>query len=105
LIRSKCIPVQLYGVEACPFFVRDKHSFDFSLIRIFMKPFRTAAAVVVTECQILFSFLPLRYQVDIRTVSFILRFRTTDHFICNLFVLLAAGLLAYIYIYSLRRLC
>jgi len=32
-------------------FVRDKHSFDFSLTRIFMKLFRTASTVVVTECQ------------------------------------------------------
>ena len=26
LLRSQCLPVLLYGVEACPFFERDKHS-------------------------------------------------------------------------------
>jgi len=41
-----------------------------------------------TECQKLFSFLPLRYQVDIRTASFMLRFMATDNYICNLFALL-----------------
>jgi len=56
------------------FFVRDKHSCDFSLTRIFMTLFRTASAVVVTECQKLFCFLPLRYQVNVRTPNFMLRF-------------------------------
>jgi len=39
LIRSKCLRSLLYCVEACPLFERDKHSFDFSLTRIFMKLF------------------------------------------------------------------
>jgi len=75
----------LYGVEACPFLVRVIHSLDFSLTHIFMKLFRTGSAVVVTECQKLFSFLPLRYQFDIRTASFMLRFMASDNSICNLF--------------------
>jgi hypothetical protein len=78
LIRSKCIPVLLYGVEACPFFERDKHSFDFSLTRIFMKLFRTGSAAVVTECQKQFCFLPLKFQVDIRTASLLMRFRASE---------------------------
>jgi len=94
LLRSKCILILLYDVEACHFFVRDKHSFDFSLTHIFMKRFRTGSAVVVTECQKLFSFHLFYYQVDIRTASFMLRFLATDNSICNLFALQAAGILA-----------
>jgi len=58
------------------FFVREKHAFDFSLTRIFITVFRTASAVVVTECQKLFILLPLplRCQVHNRTASFMLRF-------------------------------
>ena len=67
----------LYGVEACPFFERDKHSFDFSLTRIFMKLFRTGSVNVVSECQKQFNFLPLRHQVDTRTASFMLRYMST----------------------------
>jgi len=70
LILSKCLPALLYGVEACPLFELEKHSFDFSLTRIFMKLFRTGSVDMVTECQKMFSFLPLKYQVDIRTASF-----------------------------------
>jgi len=79
------------------FFARDIHSFDFSLTRIFMNLFRTRSADVVTECQKPFSFLPLRNQVDIRTANFMLRFMATENFICNLFALQAAQILADIY--------
>jgi len=54
----------LYGVEACPRFERDKHSFDFSLTHIFMKLFQTGSVDMVTECQKIFNFLPLKYQID-----------------------------------------
>ena len=90
LIRSKCLPVLLYGVEACPFFERDKHSFDFSLTRIFMKLFRTGSVDMVIECQKMFNFLPLKYQVDIRTASFMMRFMSSENTICHLFVSHAA---------------
>jgi len=48
-----------------------------------MKFFQTGLAVVVTECQKLFSFLPLRYQVDIRYASFMLCFMAAYNYICN----------------------
>jgi len=56
LIRSKCLPALLYGVEACPHFERDKHSFDFSLTRIFMKLFQTGSVDMVTEYQKISTF-------------------------------------------------
>jgi len=51
---------------------------------------------VDTECQKLFSFLSLRYQVDIRPASFMLRFMATENYICNWFAIQAARILAYI---------
>ena len=97
LLRSKCIPSLLYCVEACPLFQRDKHSFDFSLTRIFMKIFKTGSAAIVIECQKQFGFLPLSYQVDIRSARFMLRFMATENSICNLFVSQATRSLANLY--------
>ena len=37
LIKSKCIPVLLYGLEACPLNKSDLHSLDFVINRFFMK--------------------------------------------------------------------
>ena len=42
--------------QSLPFFERDKHSFDFSSTRIFMKLFRTGSVDMVTECQKMFNF-------------------------------------------------
>ena len=76
------------------FFERDKHSFDFSLTRIFL--FRTGWSAVVTECQKQFCFLPLKFQVDIRTASFMMRFRASENSLCSLFADQAARTLSVI---------
>ena len=62
-----------------------------------MKIFQTGSAAMVIECQKQFSFLPLKYQVDIRSASFMLRFMATENSICNLFVSQATRSLANLY--------
>ena len=56
LIRSKCIPILLYGTEVCPLLSRQIHSLDFSITRIFMKIFHTGSPSTVKECQLNFGF-------------------------------------------------
>jgi len=63
-----------------------------------MKLFRTAS--VDTECQKLFSFLPLCYQDNIRTASFMLRFMATENYICNLFAICRGNIRRYYTRYS-----
>ena len=41
LIISKCIPVLLYGLEACPLVKSELSSLDFVINRFFMKMFHT----------------------------------------------------------------
>ena len=55
LIRVKCLPVLLYGVESCPVMVRDKKSMEFTVTRSLVKSFKTGSAAVVSECQNFFS--------------------------------------------------
>jgi hypothetical protein len=62
-----------------------------------MKIFQTGSAAVVIECQKQFGFLPLKYQVDIHSASFMLRFMATENSICNLFDLQATRSLANLY--------
>ena len=85
LLRTKCLPVLLYGVAACPLLVRDRKSLDFTITRSFMKFFRTGSVTVVTDCQKFSYFLPVTYQIDIRTVKFLQKFQSSDNHICNLF--------------------
>jgi len=46
---------------------------------------RTGSVSVVTDCQKFSYFLPVTYQIDIRTVKFLQKFQSSDNHICNLF--------------------
>jgi len=97
LLKAKCLPGVLYGLEACPLVMRDKRSFDFSITRLFMKLFRTGSAAIIEECQKHFEFLPIRYIIDIRTASFIEKFTESTNHICLLFKQRAAANLKIIF--------
>ena len=64
LVRSKCIPVLLYGLDACPINTTDFKSLQHPITNILMKMFATKSAEVVTECQQTFWFQPIRNQID-----------------------------------------
>ena len=63
LLRSKCMLILLYAVEACPLLARQIQSNEFTLTRIFMKNFRTGSSNTVNECQVNLAFflLNMRY--------------------------------------------
>ena len=50
LLRAKCLPVLLYGVECCPMLTRDKRSLELTVTRTFMKLFGTDSTTVVDDC-------------------------------------------------------
>jgi len=85
LIRTKCIPVLLYATEACPLLSRQKHSLEFTINRLFMKLFSTASPQIVHNCLYYFNFLPILYQIYIRTARFLQRFKATENKFCYLF--------------------
>ena len=84
LLRSKCRPVLLYVTEACPLFVRDKSSLEFTVTRVFMKMFRTGSSTVITECQRNFNFLSIQRQLLSRTAKFLQAFAESKNHICLL---------------------
>jgi len=75
LFCAKCVAILLYAVEACPVNKGTKQSFDFSINRIFMKLFRTGSVALVEDCQRFLNFLPVSYQVDVKTVKFLQKYR------------------------------
>lgn len=56
LIKAKCMPILLYGLETCPLKKADYRSLDFVIDRFFMKLFRTNSIDTVRHCQEFFSF-------------------------------------------------
>jgi len=56
LIRSKCLPALLCGLEACPLLKSDISSLDFVVNRFFMKLFQTNNIDIVNYCRAQFEF-------------------------------------------------
>jgi len=57
VIKSKCLPVLLYGLEVCPLTVSDLRALEFVVNRIFfMKLFSTNVMDTVKICQDYFNF-------------------------------------------------
>jgi len=56
LIRIKCMPTLLYGLQACPLRLSDNTSLDVVINRFFMKLFKTNNLETVTYCRMQFNF-------------------------------------------------
>ena len=98
LIHAKCLPVLLYGTEACHILVRDKRSLQFTVNRSMMKLFRTSSANIVEDCQKFFHFLPISYLIDIRTAKFLENVVRNYNCVCRLFAHNAQGSLDKIFL-------
>ena len=56
IMDSKCIPMLLYGLEACPLLKSDRSSLDFAIDRFFVKLFQTSSINMVRLCQSFLNF-------------------------------------------------
>ena len=56
LLLTKCVPILLYGLEACSIRKTDLDSIDFVVNRFSMKLFHTNNIDTVKECQMFFCF-------------------------------------------------
>jgi len=56
LLKTKCMPILLYGLEAIPLYKYQLNALDFVINRFFMKLFRTADITLVMQCQEQFGF-------------------------------------------------
>ena len=85
LIVMKCIPVILYGLDACPVNATDRHSLDFVLTRCLMKLFKTGSNDVIKECMDIFGVKRLSDAVSRRKMLFLNRFCTSTNILCKVF--------------------
>jgi len=56
LVKSKCIPILLYGLEVCELSKSQMASLDFGINRFFTKLFSTSNTEIVKSCQEFFGF-------------------------------------------------
>jgi len=89
LIKSKCIPILLYAVEACPVNRSLEKSLQFSVTRILMKIFKTRSSEIVTECQNYFGFYTMSTLISKRKAAFLYKLVNSQNELCELFSLVA----------------
>ena len=85
LVRAKCLPVLMYGVDACPVNKSVLRSLDFCMNSILMKIFKTKSMEVVHECQIMFNLSPMNFAVRQRKLQFLRKFIVVDNSVCKMF--------------------
>ena len=79
-IKSKCIPVLLYGLEACPLNKTQNQSLDFVINRLYMKLFNTSDIALVKQCQEQFNFTLLSVALERRSTKFMHKLCCVDFF-------------------------
>jgi Reverse transcriptase (RNA-dependent DNA polymerase) len=85
LIKSKCIPCLLYGLDACHINNADGHSLNFTVRRILFKIFHTSSLEIIRDCQIFFNFLDVTVSVQQRKHKFLNRYATSENYVCRAF--------------------
>jgi len=84
LLSSKCLPLLLYGLEACPLVTSDLSSLDFVINRFFMKLFKTNNLDVVKTCQQYFNFeMPSTLRTK-RSASFENKISSSENIFCKI---------------------
>ena len=72
LICTKCLLILLYAVDSCPLVGYTRQKVAITVTRSLMKLFKTGSlSTIISDCQKFFGFLPITYQIDIRTARFL----------------------------------
>ena len=84
LVNSKCFPMLLYGLEACPLNNSENNSINFTAMRFFMKLFRSSNSDLITECMFFFGVDSPSDNLQKRTTKFVARYVSCDNKLCQL---------------------
>jgi len=84
LINTKCIPILLYGLEACPLLKSDLSSLDFVVNRLFMTLFKTSNTYVVKCCRDHLGFGLPSVSWSKRVQKFEAKFHACNNLLCKI---------------------
>jgi len=83
LIKAKCLPVLLYGVDVCPVNVSDMRSLEFTVKRVMIKLFCTYDNCIINTCMSFFGIPTVSDVVSQRKNRFQLNCLMSDNLLCN----------------------
>ena len=77
LIKAKCLPILLYGTEACHFSVRETTSLEYPISCAIIKVFNIKSLEILENCKPSFEFRPFALSVAIMKRHFYNKYATT----------------------------
>jgi len=83
LIKSKCLPILLYGTEACPTNSTVRHSLDFAINKLMFKIFGALSKDTCRDICNYFGIRPIEEQISARQSKFILRYCASESDVCR----------------------
>ena len=87
-VESKCLPILMYGTEACCLKKSDLTSLDFAVNRFLMKLFKANNMSIIDDCRMYFNFkLPSALLVT-RKASFLDKYSSCNNNLCKQFLTL-----------------
>jgi len=86
LLKIKCLPVLLYGLESCPLNKTQIISLDFAISSAFSKIFCTKSQDIIDTCRTLFNCQPVADSLCTRKRNFLCKYVRSSNVICRLFV-------------------
>jgi hypothetical protein len=82
LVRTKCLPAMLYGLDACPVNSIQLSSLQFAVTAALMKIFATKSKDIVEYCELYFGFLTIDNLVRSRKRNFLLKLCNSANTLC-----------------------
>jgi len=71
LLKSKCIPCLLFGLDACPINRTVGNSFDFTVRKALFKILHTTSQAIILDCQNYFNFPDITVSIQQRKCNFL----------------------------------
>jgi len=83
LVCKKCLPILLYGLEACPLNISERKSLDFPVTRFLMKLFKSSNMDIINSCRSYFGFALPSELLATRTDKFLARYCICKNMFCS----------------------
>ena len=74
MLKMKCLPVLLYGIDVCPINRKQLKSFEYVLTSSLMRIFRTKSKDVVDDCMMFFGLTNMECNIERRKKRFVQKF-------------------------------
>ena len=84
LVRMKCLPILLYGTEACPLAKKDISSMEYILNCTFGKIFIVKQEEIIIECRKGYNFDNLNQVIKNRQLKFVANLPVSNNIICKM---------------------